>query len=64
MSRDFTYIDDIVNGVVNVLKKPKSSRDKKNSPYSIFNIGSGKSIKLMDFIKEIRKNLKIISKKD
>ena len=29
MSRDFTYIDDIVNGVVNVLKKPKSSSDKK-----------------------------------
>ena len=63
MSRDFTYIDDIVNGVVNVLKKPKSSSDKKSSPYSIFNIGSGKSIKLMDFIKEIEKNLKIISKK-
>ena len=64
MSRDFTYIDDIVNGVVNVLKKPKSSSDKKSSPYSIFNIGSGKSIKLLDFIKEIEKNLKIKSKKD
>ena len=61
MSRDFTYIDDIVNGVVNVLKKPKSSSDKV--PYSIFNIGSGKSIKLLDFIKEIEKNLKIKSKK-
>ena len=29
MSRDFTYIDDIVNGVVNVLKNQKAPRDKK-----------------------------------
>ncbi len=62
MSRDFTYIDDIVEGVVNVLKKPTISKNKK-TPYSIFNIGSGKSVKLMDFIKEIEKNLKILSKK-
>ncbi len=60
MSRDFTYIDDIVDGVINVLNKPSIS---KNTPYSIFNIGSGKSVKLMDFIKEIEKNLKILSKK-
>ena len=60
MSRDFTYIDDIVDGVINVLNKPLIS---KNIPYSIFNIGSGKSVKLMDFIKEIEKNLKISSKK-
>ena len=60
MSRDFTYIDDIVDGVINVLNKPSIS---KNTPYSIFNIGSGKSVKLMDFIKEIEKNLKISSKK-
>ena len=63
MSRDFTYVDDIVDGIVKVIKKPKVSRNKKTIPYSIFNIGSGKSIKLMDFIKEIEKNLKIKSKK-
>lgn len=63
MSRDFTYVDDIVEGIVKVIKKPKVSRNKKIIPYSIFNIGSGKSIKLMDFIKEIEKNLKIKSKK-
>ena len=63
MSRDFTYIDDIVEGVINVIKKPKISKNKKLIPYEIFNIGSGKSIKLMDFIKEIEKNLERISKK-
>ena len=63
MSRDFTYIDDIVEGIIKVLKKPKKPKKKKIAPYAIFNIGSGKSIKLMDFINEIEKNLKKISKK-
>ena len=63
MSRDFTYVDDIVNGVVSVLEKPNINNKTKNKPYSIFNIGSGKSIKLMSFIKEIEKNLKIKSQK-
>ena len=63
MSRDFTYVDDIVNGVVSVLEKPNINNKIKNTPYSIFNIGSGKSIKLMSFIKEIEKNLKIKSQK-
>ena len=63
MSRDFTYVDDIVNGVVSVLEKPNIKNKRKNTPYSIFNIGSGKSIKLMTFIKEIESNLKIKSQK-
>ena len=63
MSRDFTYIDDIVEGIIKVLKKPHKPKKRNIAPYAIFNIGSGKSIKLMDFIKEIEKNLKKISKK-
>ena len=49
MMRDFTYIDDIVEGVIRVLDKiptPKTG----NVPYRIFNIGNGKPEKLMDFI--------------
>tara|TARA_Y200000002_G_scaffold308997_1_gene265377 strand:- start:302 stop:1291 length:990 start_codon:yes stop_codon:yes gene_type:complete len=59
-SRDFTYIDDIVEGVFRITKTKNST---KNIPHQIFNIGKGKSEKLMDFITEIEKNLKTKSKK-
>ncbi len=48
MQRNFTYIDDIVNGVLRVLNTPKK--------YEIYNIGNNKAEKLMDFINEIEKN--------
>ena len=51
-SRDFTYIDDIVEGIY------MSSIKKINSNYEIFNIGRGKNEKLLDFLKEIEKNTK------
>ena len=47
MERDFTYIDDIVEGVIGVLK----GISEKN--YRIFNIGNSKSIKLEEFINSI-----------
>jgi len=51
LSRDFTYIDDIVEGVVRVLtaKSPGNNR--------IYNIGRGKSERLMDFISLLESNL-------
>lgn len=56
MVRDFTYIDDIVNAISKlILKIPKSS--KKEIPAKIFNIGLGKPIKLIKFIKIIEQNL-------
>ncbi len=42
MVRDFTYIDDIVEGVVRVIDRP--------APYRIFNIGNHKRVELMDYI--------------
>jgi len=53
--RDFTYIDDIVDGIYSLIKK----NSKKSKLYEIFNIGNGSPKKLMDYIKEIEKNLKI-----
>ena len=51
LSRDFTYIDDIVNGVVATLEK-----DAPDSRlYSLYNIGNGSPVRLMDFIAEIEK---------
>ncbi len=67
MQRDFTYIDDIVEGVVKVIEhpaKPNESFDPKNpdpasspAPYRVYNIGNGKPVKLMDFILTLEKHL-------
>ncbi len=63
MLRDFTYIDDIVEGVVRVLEKvpqPSDSFDTDNpdpsfsyAPYKVYNIGNNEPVQLMDFIKTI-----------
>ncbi|MGQ1787819.1 NAD-dependent epimerase [Saccharicrinis sp. GN24d3] len=49
MERDFTYIDDIVNGVVNVSDKVPI-REEKYPYYRLFNIGNSRPVKLMEFI--------------
>lgn len=51
--RDFTYIDDIVEGIVKVIHK--SPEDKP--PYRVYNIGNSSPVKLMDFIETIEKTL-------
>ena len=62
MERDFTYIDDIVEGIIRVLDKNSSPNLDNNpgtnpysdtAPYRIFNIGNGKPTQLMTFIKSI-----------
>jgi UDP-glucuronate 4-epimerase len=58
-SRDFTYIDDIVNGIYLAIKRiPKKNTVTKTPPYKVLNLGNGNKVKLMTFIKEIEKNLK------
>lgn len=52
LSRDFTYIDDIVQGIVKLVEK----QPKEEKPSLIFNIGKGQPIKLMDFILSIEKS--------
>ena len=49
MERDFTYIDDIVNGVTKIIEKNIDSR----CHYKIYNIGNNKTENLMDFISNI-----------
>ena len=65
--RDFTYIDDIVDGIVKVLDKPpkvylnsnteQSQLLKSYVPWKIYNIGNNRPIKLMDYIEILEKNL-------
>ena len=66
MYRDFTYIDDIVNGIKLIMKKPPNKNQigkfKNDSlsnvaPFRILNIGNTKKIFLLDFIKQIEKEL-------
>lgn len=74
MVRDFTYIDDIVEGVIRVLEKPAtpngnfvSSRPKpsiSDAPYRIFNIGKGESNSLMEYIAALEKSLGVEAKKN
>ena len=51
LSRDFTYIDDIIDGIVGLVHKQPTSE----VPYAIFNIGRGKPVALEDFIIAIEK---------
>ena len=55
MRRDFTYIDDIISGVLACLEKPPV--DDGNPPCRLYNIGNNKTETLMDFIAEIEKAL-------
>lgn len=56
MYRDFTYVDDVVNGIVNILcNPPKENED--GVQYKIYNIGNNKPVRLMDFISELEKQL-------
>lgn len=50
MMRDFTYIDDIVEGLIRVLDKPAIPQTGSQAPYLIFNIGNSQPEKLIDFI--------------
>lgn len=67
LSRDFTYIDDIVEGVMRVIDKPPSG-DKQwdgaaptpstsYAPYRVFNIGNHQSVELMTFIRTLEECL-------
>ena len=53
MLRDFTYIDDIVEGVVRVIDNPRTT----TPPYKVYNIGNNNPVKLMDFITAIENKL-------
>lgn len=64
MIRDFTYIDDIIEGVKRVINNPPKSVTfaqqqsiTSSAPYKIYNIGNSTPIRLLDFIKAIEKAL-------
>ena len=56
MYRDFTYIDDIVKGIENILCNPPS-QNAKGVQYKLYNIGNNKPEKLMDYIETLERCL-------
>ncbi|WP_169544726.1 NAD-dependent epimerase/dehydratase family protein [Sneathiella aquimaris] len=50
MRRDFTYIDDIVNGIIKVLRKAPADGGSDSPPYSVYNIGNHRSEPLMTLV--------------
>ena len=64
LERDFTYIDDITEGVVRIIQKPIADKSDKENLFKIYNIGNSKSVKLMDFITAIEESLDTEAKKD
>ena len=74
MSRDFTYVDDIVDGIIKVIDNPATSSnnfDVKNpSPdissaaYRVYNIGNNAPVQLLDFIETLEKSIGIEAKKN
>lgn len=72
--RDFTYIDDIVEGIVRVLDRPalpnldwdSNNPDSASSsaPYRVYNIGNNNPVDLMDYIKALEMSLGKTSKKE
>lgn len=59
--RDFTYIDDIVEGVVRVMQKPPEKKTGEDGlplpPYAVYNIGNNKPENLLDFVRILQEEL-------
>jgi len=72
--RDFTYIDDIIEGIMHVLDSPAPVNlewDSDNpdpatsrAPYKVYNIGNNNPVELMDYIKALETSLGITAKKE
>ncbi|MGN6437753.1 MAG: NAD-dependent epimerase [Agriterribacter sp.] len=67
MVRDFTYVDDIVEGVVRVIDNPPAGKQQwdaahpdpstSTAPYKVYNIGNNNPVRLMEFIEAIEAHL-------
>lgn len=72
--RDFTYVDDIVEGVIRVIDKPSESDSNWNgdspdagtsrAPWRVYNIGNNSPVELIDYIEAIERALGIDAKKE
>ena len=74
MSRDFTYVDDIVDGIIKVISNPSKPNKKfdatqpnpstSSAPYKLYNIGNNAPVPLIEFIETLEKSIGIKAKKN
>ena len=64
MRRDFTYVDDIVEGVVRVLDRPPRPHPPTGAPHAIYNIGNHEAVDLDVFISTLERLLGRLAKRD
>ena len=74
MSRDFTYVTDIVDGIIKVIDNPAKATESfdatnpnssiSSAPYKIYNIGNNAPVNLMEFIEILKKSIGIEVKKN
>ena len=74
MSRDFTYVDDIVDGVIKVIDNPATPSEAfdanrpdpsiSSAPYRVYNIGNNAPVQLLDFIETLEKSIGIDAQKN
>lgn len=74
MSRDFTYVGDIVEGIVRVNDNPPAGNKEwsganpdpgsSKAPFKVYNIGNNAPVKLMDFVETIEKSLGKVAEKN
>jgi len=74
MQRDFTYIDDIVKGIVHVIDNPPAGNENwsgilpdpstSKAPYKVYNIGNSSPVLLMDFVNAIEQELGMKAQKN
>ncbi|MDL2231324.1 NAD-dependent epimerase/dehydratase family protein [Porphyromonadaceae bacterium OttesenSCG-928-L07] len=57
LSRDFTYIDDIVEGISKIVAHPENASYPADVPAIVYNIGHGSPVKLMEFIQLLEENI-------
>ncbi|HEY8608865.1 MAG TPA: NAD-dependent epimerase/dehydratase family protein [Noviherbaspirillum sp.] len=61
--RDFTYVDDIVEGVVRLLFKPVEAKEG-GAPHTVFNIGNHQPVRVMDFVATLERVLGVKARID
>ena len=74
MRRDFTYVDDVVEGIFKLIDHPPKNNSELNkqnlisnssvAPYKIYNIGNNNPVELMNFVKAVESELGIEAKKE
>lgn len=64
MKRDFTYIDDIVNGVVAIVDKGPMSSGGESAPHRVYNLGNNQPEQLMDMISLLEARLGVSATKN